>query len=119
MADQLTVKELDELRKLVNELRTGTDFDLFLASKQSAGALVKELTQLRKEYAGLNSDITYLVGHLKDATREVSNQTNAIKDTRKAYNSLSSIASKLKYDQDGISRLNKKDLESIFNKWRI
>ena len=116
MADQLTVKELDELRKLVNELRTGTDFDLFLASKQSAGALVKELTQLRKEYAGLNSDITYLVGHLKDATREVGGQNNALKDTKKSYNSLSSIASKLKYDQDGISRLNKKDLESISKK---
>jgi hypothetical protein len=29
---------------------------------------------MRKEFNNINSDITYLVGHLKDATREVSNK---------------------------------------------
>jgi len=118
MADQLSPKDLAELKQLYKDLQgiQIPDMDAFVRSIGGIEAARKNLEQMRKEFQNINSDITYLVGHLKDATREVSNQTNAIKDTRKAYNSLSSIASKLKYDQDGISRLNKKDLESISKK---
>jgi len=117
MADQLTPKDLAELKQLYKDLHNIDipNINSFVKELGMEGAR-KNLEQLRKEFQNINSDITYLVGHLKDATREVSNQTNAIKDTRKSYNSLTSIASKLKYDQDGISRLNKKDLESISKK---
>jgi hypothetical protein len=118
MADTLSAKDLAELRQLYRDLQgiTIPNMSDFVNSIGGMEAARKNLEQMRKEFQNINSDVTYLVGHLKDATREVSNQTNAIKDTRKVYNSLSSIASKLKYDQDGISRLNKKDLDSISKK---
>jgi hypothetical protein len=118
MADTLSAKDLAELRQLYKDLQgiSIPNMSDFVKSIGGMEAARKNLEQMRKEFNNINSDITYLVGHLKDATREVSNQNNAIKDTRKSYNSLSSIASKLKYDQDGISRLNKKDLDSISKK---
>jgi hypothetical protein len=118
MADTLSAKDLAELKQLYKDLQTIDipNMSDFVKSIGGMEAARKNLEQMRKEFNNINSDITYLVGHLKDATREVGGQNNALKDTKKSYNSLSSIASKLKYDQDGISRLNKKDLESISKK---
>jgi hypothetical protein len=71
---------------------------------------------MRQEFANINSDVNYLSASLTKVLIDLKGQNGALNITKKAYSGISSIASKLKYDQDGISRLNKKDLDSISKK---
>jgi hypothetical protein len=71
----------------------------------------KNLQQMRQEFANINSDVNYLAASLSKVLIELKGQNGALGLTKKAYSSISSIANKLKYDQDGISKLSKKDLE--------
>jgi hypothetical protein len=81
---------------------------------------VKEAQKLGDALAGaeqrlraMNSDINGLIGAFKGIVGEISSSNKALNDTTKNFNTLTSLATKLKNDQSGIEALNKKDLVSI------
>lgn len=121
--------DIDDLKKQIEDLNRrvaslGGDFfkniDQAIAS---FGGGVKgaeaALKSLNKEMNSLNTDVNYFYETLKKVTKELSGQTNFNKDITKSYSKLSSIANQLKYDQNGISELNQKDLISIDKKLQI
>ena len=79
-------------------------------------AAARELAKAMKE---MDSDVNYFYDSLKNVTRELTNQTDISKDIAKNYRQLSKIADQLKYDQEDISKLGKKDLESLVKKLSI
>jgi uncharacterized protein YukE len=116
MADTtpITPAEAAELIKLMKELRDITISDAKAFEKLVGGAedFRKELGSLRNEQKNINSDINTFYEILKRSLTEINKTKNATKDTSKSFEKLSSIASKLKYDQDGISTLTKKQLQT-------
>lgn len=118
MADTLSTKELAELRQLYKDLQNIQipDMDKFINALGGVEAARNNLSQMRKEFSNLNSDVSYFAESLSKVLLEMNNQNNALGLTKKAYSGLSSIANKLKYDQDGISRLSEKDLGNMSKK---
>ena len=118
MADTLNTQELAELRQLYKDLQNIQipDMSKFIDALGGVEAARKNLVQMRKEFANLNSDVSYFAESLTKVLQELKNQNNALGKTKSAYSSLSSIANKLKYDQDGISRLSEKELKKMSEK---
>jgi hypothetical protein len=121
MADQLDQlrKQIDDLNKRVAAL--GGEFfrDVDKAIDNFGGGVKgaeSALRSLRKEMDSLNTDTNYFYETLKKVTAELKGQKSFNKDITKSYSNLSSIANKLKYDQDGISELSKKELQSLIKK---
>jgi hypothetical protein len=116
MADTtpISAAEAAELVKLMKELRDITISDAKAFEKLVGGATEfrKELGSLRNEQKNINSDINTFYEILKRSLTEINKTKNATRDTSKSFEKLSSIASKLKYDQDGISTLTKKQLQT-------
>jgi len=113
MAD-LSPKELDELKQLYKDLQNISipNMDAFVKGFGGMDAARKNLQQMRKEFSNINSDVSYLSESLTRVLLELKGQNNALSLTKKSYSNISSIANKLKYDQDDISKLSKKDLET-------
>jgi len=112
-------KQIDELNKRVVAL--GGDFykDINKAVESFGGGIQgaqKALASLRKEMNSLDTDTNYFYEALKKITKELKGQTNYNRDIATSYSKLSSIANKLKYDQDGISELSKKELVTLGKK---
>jgi hypothetical protein len=109
-------KQIDDLNKRVNAL--GGEFykDVDKAIESFGGGIEganKALKGLRKEMDSLDTDTNYFYETLKKITKELKGQNNYNKDITKSYSKLTSIASKLKYDQDGISELSEKELRTL------
>ena len=123
MADTtpITPAEAAELIKLMKELRDITISDAKAFEKLVGGAedFRKELGSLRNEQKNLNSDINTFYEILKKSLVEIGNTNKGVKDTKASFEKLSSIASKLKYDQDGISTLTKKQLQTNLEALKI
>jgi hypothetical protein len=119
--EPISPAEAAELIKLMKELRDITISDAKAFERLVGGAedFRKELGSLRTEQKNLNSDINTFYEILKKSLVEVGNTSKGAKDTKKSFESLSSIASKLKYDQDGISTLTKKQLQTSLEKLEI
>ena len=117
MAD-LNPKELDELRQLYKDLQNISipNMDSFVKAMGGMDAARKNLQQMRQEFSNMNSDVSYFAESLTRVLLELKGQNNALSLTKKSYSNISSIANKLKYDQDDISKLSKKDLENIGKK---
>jgi len=114
MADTLSTQDLAELKQLYKDLQNIQipDMDGFIRALGGVEAARKNLVQMRKEFANINSDVSYFAESLAKVLQEIKGQNSALGKTKSAYSSLSSIASKLKYDQDGISRLSEKELKT-------
>lgn len=123
MADTTPISpaEAAELIKLMKELRDITISDAKAFERLVGGAedFRKELNSLRNEQKNLNSDINTFYEILKKSLVEVGNTNKGAKETKKSFEALSSIASKLKYDQDGITTLTKKQLQTSLEKLQI
>ena len=111
-------QELAELRQLYKDLQNIQipDMDGFIRALGGVEAARKNLVQMRKEFANINSDVSYFAESLTKVLQEIKGQNSALGKTKSAYSSLSSIANKLKYDQDGISRLSEKELKKMTEK---
>jgi hypothetical protein len=124
MADQLDQikKQIDDLNKRIAALG-GEFFKDVDKAILSFGGGVKgaeaALRALRKEMDELNTDVNYFYTSLKKVTAELKNQKNFNKDITNSYSKLSSIANQLKYDQNKISELSEKELETIKRKVNI
>jgi len=118
MADTLSTQDLAELRQLYKDLQNIQipDMDKFIQALGGVDAARKNLVQMRKEFANLNSDVSYFAESLTKVLQEIKGQNSALGKTKSAYSSLSSLANKLKYDQDGISRLSEKELKKMSEK---
>ena len=105
----------------MKELRDITISDAKAFEKLVGGAedFRKELGSLRNEQKNLNSDINTFYEILKKSLVEIGNTNKGVKDTKASFEKLSSIASKLKYDQDGISTLTKKQLQTNLEALKI
>ena len=119
-------EQLEQLRKQIDDLNRRVaslggsffkDVDQAIASFGGgvAGAEAA-LKSIRKEMSGLDTDTNYFYESLKRVTGELKGQKSFNKDITASYSKLSSIAGKLKFDQDGISELSKKDLDTIKKK---
>ena len=119
--EPITPAEAAELIKLMKELRdiTISDAKAFERIVEGAENFRKELNSLRTEQKNLNSDINTFYEILKNSLVEVGNTNKGVKDTKSSFEKLSSIASKLKNDQDGISTLTKKQLQNNLETLKI
>ena len=108
MAD-LSPKELDELKQLYKDLQNISipNMDSFIKAMGGMDAGRKNLQQMRQEFSNINSDVSYLSESLTRVLLELKGQNNALSLTKKSYSNISSIANKLKYDQDGIKKWQK------------
>ena len=97
----------DELRNRMDAIRNSTaQFNLELANAN------RELSEMSSEFTDLSKQFKNVLDDLRgwDST---SGRIN------KSFKTLGGLADKLKYDAEDISRLNKKDLESLDKKARI
>jgi hypothetical protein len=111
-------KLLDKLNATYRQLGESNPFANLDSSNITDS--VKEAQKLGDALAGaeqrlraMNSDINGLIGAFKGIVGEISSSNKALNDTTKNFNTLTSLATKLKNDQSGIEALNKKDLVSI------
>jgi len=121
--------EIDDIKKQINDLnkRIGelggdfkTNIDAYISSfGNGIDAANKALKEMRKTFDGLDTDVNYFYNALKNISRELKGQKEFNKDIAKSYSNLSSIANKLKYDQDGIQTLSKKELQNLQKKVQI
>lgn len=117
----LSAQEIQDLKQLMLDLRNIKipDIDKFVKALGGVGNARRELEILRKQFANINSDVNSIFEQLKNITNEVKKGNEGYKLTVTAFTRLSSIATKLKADQDGIQDLNKKDLKNIMSKLGI
>jgi chromosome segregation ATPase len=121
--------EIDDIKKQINDLNKrigelGGDFkiniDAYISSfGNGIDAANKALKEMRKTFDGLDTDVNYFYTALKNITKELKGQSNYNNDIANSYSKLVSIANKLKYDQDGIQTLSKKELQNLQKKVEI
>ena len=78
----------------------------------NADELARAMAQLAKEREALDKSFGGFTSILSDSINELGRGKNGINEVAKSFRSLNSISQKFKYDQDGISRLSKKEIEN-------
>jgi hypothetical protein len=118
MANQLSAKELQELKKLYQDIDglTQSQAEAMAKSVQQIGNAQTELSRLRDEYQDLTGDISYAAAGFKKIVQEITKQNIGIKEASKAYKGLSSIAEKIQYHQKEISNLSSKEIAKLKEK---
>ena len=113
-----------ELQRLLNELnqayaRLGeqnpfANFDTqnLKNADQTVRQLEAALRGVQNRISAVNDDIGGVASAFSSTVDEIKNMSNGLNGATKAFRGLGSIATKLKYDQEGISKLNTKDLLS-------
>ena len=117
-------KQLERIAKLYQQLGEKNPFAGADASKiANATDEVKKLNDAFKgvesRVDNINSDLNGLVGAFKATLDEVTATSQGLKDSSKAFRELTSIASKLQQDQQGIVDLTAKDLTNLRNKYTL
>ena len=117
-------KQLERIAKLYQQLGEKNPFAGADASKiANATDEVKKLNDAFKgvesRVDNINSDLSGLVGAFKATLDEVTATSQGLKDSSKAFRELTSIASKLQQDQQGIVDLTAKDLTNLRNKYTL
>ena len=97
----------DELRKRMDEV------------KASTAEFNRELLNAQRHSAELNRDFNDLSSQFKNIVDDLRKWDSTSSKIYKSYKTLGGLADKLKYDSEDISRLSKKDLESLDKKARI
>lgn len=118
---------LDDLRKQIEKLRAdytalvGKPAALFDVNNiDQANAAIQSLEDgidvAKRKAADLEAGFGGIYDQLKAITSELGKQPKEAERVTRAYKGSQNIAEKLKYDQQGILDLNKKDLENIAGK---
>ena len=118
MANQLSAKDLQELKKLYQDIDglTQSQAENMANQVQQIGNANQELTRLKAEYNKLTSDISDSLTIFQRITQEISNQSIGINESKKGYKGLTSIAEKIQYYQQEISNLSSKDVKKLIEK---
>jgi len=114
MAATDDIKKLnDEIQKLTAKLG-GKPLKIFNVSEINEAE--KALKGLKAELKDIQSDIGSISSAFKTVVDEISKGSKGLSDSKKSFNSLSGLAQQLKNDQEGINKLNKKQLTGIKEK---
>jgi len=91
------------------------DFDASSFSKAADAIKVLEigLSSARNEVREMNSDVSSLVSGFDTMVDSIKNSTSGVRNTTKAFEGMRGIAQKIFYDQQGVSKLNEKQLKQI------
>ena len=114
MAAKDDIKKLnDEIQKLTAKLG-GKPLKIFNVNEINEAE--QALKGLKAELKDIQSDIGSISSAFKTVVDEISKGSKGLSESKKSFNSLSGLAQKLKNDQDGINKLNKKQLTGIKEK---
>lgn len=115
MARSLSTKELEELKKLYQQIEglSQNAADAEVQRVQILGQARQELERLRREYSELTSDVSASLTAFQRIVQEISNQNVGLSDSLKAYRKLTSIAEKIQYHQKDISKMSAKEIVSL------
>ena len=121
--------ELDDIKKQISDLNNSigelggafkTNIDSYISSfGNDITAANKALTEMQKIFSNLDTDVNYFYRTIQNVGKELKGQSNYNKDIAKSYSAIASITNKLKYDQDGIQTLSKKELQNLQKKVQI
>ena len=111
MAD--SAKDFEELKKLNRELAKGADLSKI---KKDAEAVKLLLEAWRKEADSTASSITDLSQQMRNVMNDLMKSGIEVKNINKAFRTTEDIVSDLRNDTEGITQLNKKDLETMEEK---
>ena len=114
----MSEKELKRLNDQIQSLAKQLGKQIEIFDMDNINAAESTLKGLKAEINDIVSDIGGIAAGFKSVVDEISTSSKPLADTKKSFNSLSSLAQKLKNDQEGISKLNEKDLQSINEKVR-
>jgi len=115
-------KQISDLNKRIGELGGSfkTNIDSYISSfGNDITAANKALTEMQKIFSNLDTDVNYFYRTIQNVGKELKGQSNYNKDIAKSYSAIASITNKLKYDQDGIQTLSKKELQNLQKKVQI
>jgi hypothetical protein len=117
-------KQLERIAKLYQQLGEKNPFAGADASKiANATDEIKKLDDAFKgvesRVKDINNDLNGLVGAFKSTLDEVTATSSGLRDSSKAFRELTSLASKLQQDQQGIVELTEKDLENLRKKYKL
>lgn len=117
----MTPEEIKQLRDYYRDL--GLSTDQIEQNLKTAAANQKYLTDqlgLASKYAAdFNDGFTSLSKTLTSVVRDLNKSSTASRDINKSFNKIDSLVKQLKYDQQGISELNLKDLKNSKSKLNI
>ena len=114
MAAKDDIKKInEEIQKLTSKLG-GKPLKIFNVNELNEAE--QALKGLRSELKDIQSDIGSISSAFKTVVDEISKGSKGLSDSKKSFNSLSGLAQKLKNDQEGINKLNKKQLTGIKEK---
>jgi hypothetical protein len=109
-------KSLEEIKKNYADIGKENPFEGIEAASANSREVNKELKNSRNLLKEINEDADELTSSFKAILEEVSNTNKAYSSSNKSLNSLTSIASKLRDHQTGISRLSAKELSTLQSK---
>jgi hypothetical protein len=106
-------EDLKELERLASRLGKSVNFNNL---KNDAEAVKELLKAWRKEIDEMNREFSDLSSTFKNVINDLRNFDDTSNRINKSFRTLGGLADKLKYDNEGISKLNKKDLETLQKK---
>ena len=111
-------KLLENIQKQYDRLGKENPFANFDVSKlndatKAVGILEAGLRDARNAVQQMDSDISGLVSGFDTMVDSIKNSTSGVRNTTKAFEGMRGIAQKIFYDQQGISKLNGKQLQQI------
>jgi hypothetical protein len=109
-------KQFEKLQRLATTL--GKDLSKFnLGPLAQDASLVEEIIEKwNKELNDALSSVDDLASGFKSVVQEISKGNVGINATKKTFNSLTSLAQQLSYEQAGINKLSEKDLQNSLKK---
>jgi hypothetical protein len=117
-------KLLNDLQSAYNKLGQTNPFANFDTSniqnaETTARQLEASLKGVERQIRDISSGIGDVVSIFQSTVNEISKSNTALNDTKKTFNGLTSLAQQLRNDQEGIKKLNEKELNSIVDKVKI
>ena len=116
--DPKEVQKLIDLYQQVDRL-TRDQAENMAKIDASAGNVTKKIGQLQKELYSIEESFDSIATSLKSSVQEFSKYNSVASNTKKTFNSIQSIASKLLSDQSGLSRLSEKELKNLRSKLNL
>ncbi len=109
-------EDLKELERLASKLGKSVNFSNL---KNDAEAVKELLKAWRKEVDEISNEFKDLSSTFKNVLDDLRNFNSTSSSVNRSFKTLGGFADKLKYDYDDISKLNKKDLETLQKKANI
>jgi hypothetical protein len=110
--DPRVVQQLVDLYQQVDRLTLSQAENMARISAQS-GNLNREISRLTRELHSVEESFSSIATSLKSSIQEFGKYNSVASNTKKTFNSIQSISSKLLSDQSGLSRLSEKELKNL------